>query len=287
MARGHPEVLAVVFDFDDTLVDDTTTQLLVAHGIDPERFWRTDVAALVNDGYDPALAYLRLLLEEVGPGGALGELTASRLVEFGRSMDGQFYRGLPELFEELKAIAHRYRDITLEFYIISGGLQNILDGSEIVKRYFTAAYGCQLGANDSGLLRYIKRAVTFTEKTRYLFEINKGLEQREAAANPYLVNEQVPQERRRIPFRNIVYVGDGLTDIPCFSLVQAQGGTAFGVFNPASHDSAKKAFLDFLRPGRVITMNAPHYLPDDELGALLRTAIEALCAGIEVARRQV
>jgi hypothetical protein len=281
-----PAVLAVVFDFDDTLVPDSTTKLLGSYGIDTERFWKVDAQRLVADGYDPPHAYLRLLLDEVGPNGRIGTLAPEDLHTFGASLDREFYAGLPEMFGDLRTEVEKYRDISIEFYIISGGLQAVMEGSMIVRDNFAGVYGCLLDVDESGSLHYIKRCVTFTEKTRYLFEINKGLRAIDTATNPYLVNKDLPSAERRIPFRNMIYVGDGLTDIPCFSLVKSMGGASFGVFQPGQESSAKKAFLEFLRPARVISMHAPRYRHDDELGSILRAAVTTRCAAIELERNQ-
>src|SRR5947207_2162139 len=83
---------------------------------------------------------------------------------------------------------------------------------------------------ESRVLATIKRAVTFTEKTRFLFEIQKGITPQQTAKDPYLVNKDVPATDRRVPFSNMIYVGDGLTDIPCFSLIGHNRGRAFAVF---------------------------------------------------------
>jgi hypothetical protein len=179
----------------------------------------------------------------------------------------------------------KFKNIEVEFYIVSGGLQAILDGSEIVRKYFTAAYGCQLGGDtEDGVLKYIKRSITFTEKTRYLFEINKGVDSEASRSNPYLVNLAVPESSRRIPFANFIYVGDGMTDIPCFSLVQKMGGIAFGIFDPLNEGKAKQALEEFLKPGRVVSVHAPKYGPDNELGSMLRAAVVTRCAAIQLQR---
>lgn len=280
-----PAVLAVIFDFDDTLVPDSTTKLLQSRGVDTERFWKQDAQELVGRGYDPPMAYLKLLLEMVRPGGPLEGLTEKDLADFGASLDNEFYPGLPDLFDELRESVGLFRDISIEFYIISGGLETIILGSEIVQRHFDGAYGCRLEEGPgSGGIAFIRRCVTFTEKTRYPFEINKGVGLDESAANPYLVNRDLSYDKRRIPFTNMTYVGDGLTDIPCFSLVKKEGGIAFGVFQPGEESSAKKAFLEFLRPARVVSMHAPRYNPDDELGLLLRAAVKTRCSSIVVER---
>lgn len=278
--------LAVIFDFDDTLVPDSTTKLLKEHGIDTQQFWRQQVRRMVRQGFDPTLAFLALLLDKVGVGKPLGKLTNRRLREFGAKLDSEFYPGLPGLFPALRGIAKTYR-CNVEFYVVSGGLQEIIEGSKIVRENFSGVYGCQLGEDQTtGMLRYIKRCVTFTEKTRYLFEINKGLDPLKTQRNPFLVNKDVPLHKRAIPFKNMIYVGDGLTDIPCFSLLKKEGGVSFGVFNPAARRSAKRAFIEFLRPARVISMNAARYRLRDELGSLLRVAVATRCSKIKLERRE-
>jgi hypothetical protein len=123
-------------------------------------------------------------------------------------------------------------------------------------------------------------------KTRYLFESNKGIEPEEALVNPYLVNEDVKPADRRVPFENMIYVGDGLRDIPCFSLVKAGGGSPFGVFYPSREESAKRAFLKFLQPDRVVSMHAAKYGQADDLGALIRTAVQTRITEVTVRRAQ-
>lgn len=279
-------VLAVIFDFDDTLAPDSTSALLRKHGLDPDKFWSRDVKALLDQGYDPPLAYLNLLLNNVGPGKPLGELRNSDLAEFGASLDTTWFPGLPDLFRDLRSLVAEHRDITIEFYIVSSGLQAIIQGSDHVRGHFRGVYGCQLGEDaDTGLVRYIKRCVTFTEKTRFLFEINKGISPEDAATQPHRVNELIPAESRPVPFRNMIYVGDGLTDIPCFSVVKNGGGTTFGVFHPGQ-ESAKQAFQRFLDTGRVHSMHRPEYGEDGELGVMLRAAVSTVASriGLDSAR---
>ena len=273
-------VLAVIFDFDDTLVPDSTSALLRAHGVDEQEFWSERAPKLVAQGYDPPLAYLNLLLQLVSNGKPLDGLTNERLKEFGRTLDETWFPGLPHLFDDLREIAQRYRDISIEFHIISGGLQAIIEGSDIVKRYVRGVYGCQLGEDEtSGTVAYIKRCVTFTEKTRFIFEINKGISPEDAATQPHLVNKLIPDDTRLVPLRNMIYIGDGLTDVPCFSLLEKNGGLAFGVFKPGQ-ESAKQAFQRLLDTRRVRTIHHPDYTPDAELGSLLRAAVETACSRI-------
>ena len=181
-------VIAVVFDFDDTLVPDSTTALLQSRGIDVGEFWSELVPRLVNEGYDPPLAYPRLMLDRIGAGNPLGTLTNRDLREFGGSLDAQYYDGLPDMFDDLKGLVAQFRDVSIEFYIVSGGLQEMIAGSRVVQKHFNGLYGCQLGESDEGEIRFVKRCVTFTEKTRYLFEINKGIRTEVSRRKPHAVN---------------------------------------------------------------------------------------------------
>ena len=276
----------VVFEFDDTLVPDSTSLLLEHHGIDPKKFWTEDLEAAVQRGYEPTLGFLRLLLDNVGNGKPLGLLTNEQLQRFGSTLDGRLHQGLPQLFDDLRQIAKQFGRISVEYYIVSGGLQPVIEGTAIVQQgYFEAIYGCQLEeeGNPPAVAR-IMRAITFTEKTRYLFEINKGISQRDSNKNPYLVNRDVPDTKRHVPFKNMIYVGDGLTDIPCFSLLKKYDAPRFGVFDPSNQSKAKRAFLEFLQPGRVVGMHAPKYGPTDELGSLMRAAVGAICSRLVVER---
>jgi phosphoserine phosphatase len=281
------DIIALVFDFDDTLVPDSTSILLKAHGVDLTRFWQTDVAALIEQGYDPPTAWLNLLLRNLGPDKLLGNLTNQKLREFGDSLDGSFYPGLPNFFDEIIDMARAYENIGIEFYIVSGGLYELAKGSKIVQKYFKAIYGCHLtGDTDDGVLKYIKRSITFTEKTRYIFEIHKGLNPRDTWRNPILVNKFVKPEDRRIPLRNMIYVGDGMTDIPCFSLLKNSGGLGFGVFDPEREKKAKEALEEFLQTDRVVSMHAPNYNKNAELGSILRAAVANRCSAIQLERVQ-
>ena len=273
--------IAVIFDFDDTLVPDSTTALLRRYGIDPGDFWGTFAPSLVSEGYDPPLAYLRLILDRIGGDQPFGALSNADLRQFGASLDATFYPGLPNLFTDLKDSMEGFRDTGVEFYIISGGLQEVIAGSRIVREHFDGFYGCELGEGPDGMLRYVKRCVTFTEKTRYLFEISKGIRVEESRTNPNLVNKGA---LRRIPFEHMVYVGDGLTDIPCFSLIRERGGRTFGVLSRTK--SAKQAFQELLQTRRVDSLHSPNYGKEADLGALIRAAVSTLATSIELEAQQ-
>lgn len=282
--------IALVFDFDDTLLPDSTTRLLASYGVDPEYFWQSYVKDLIRKGFEPSLAYLNRILDLTGENRPLGLLTPEKLSQFGGTLGKSFYPGLSSFFSDIKATINEMaavEQLQVEFYIVSGGLQAVIEGTALVKKYFHQVYGCQFGIDEAtGAINQVARCVTFTEKTRYLFEINKGIIPQATMENPYLVNKDVPAAKRRIPFKNMIYVGDGLTDIPCFSLVKRMGGMAFGVFNPQEERSARRALLEFLHTDRVVSMHAPKFRRTDELGSLLRAAVKNIAGRIALEARE-
>jgi hypothetical protein len=252
--------------------------LLKVHGIDIDDFWRNKVDNLIKVGWDPSLAYLKLILDNVGEGKPLGKLSNNTLTEFGAGLE--FYQGIPALFDDLRALVanHHISRPSIEFYIVSSGLEAVIRGSSITQ-HFEGIWGCRFH-EQNGCISSIMNAVSFTEKTKFIYAINKGLS--ELRLKPYSVNEFVDERKRRIPFHNMIYIGDGFTDVPCFSLLNRFNGTSFGVFDPRKSDSPKKAWAKLIAPKRVNTMNSPRYGRDDDLGALLRAAVANICVRREV-----
>jgi hypothetical protein len=134
-------------------------------------------------------------------------------------------------------------------------------------------------------VQHIKRVITFTEKTRYIFEINKGIDAAEAARNPLAVNKHVPPRKRPIPLSNMIYIGDGISDIPCFSLLQKNEGTPLGVFHPGE-DSARRAWLELIGPKRVKNALPPQYGKHQGLGSQLRIIVRTMCSDIKLRSRK-
>ncbi|GAH64121.1 unnamed protein product, partial [marine sediment metagenome] len=219
----------------------------------------------------------------------LGLLKPEDLRNFGSTLDKSFSPGIKTLPRDLKKIVKEYDNVVrefnvdIEFYIISSGLLEIIEGSKFIRDNFSGIYASQLGVDENGILSYIKRCITFTEKTRYLFEINKGISIEDTRKMPYLVNKKIPYEERRIPLSNFIYIGDGQTDVPCFSLLEQFGGKSFGVFNPKDKKSAKRALIEFIVPQRVsLGFYEPKYRKEDPLGSLLRLTVESRVSDIHV-----
>ena len=279
--------IAVIFDFDDTLVPDSTTQLLQSRGINIDEFWGREHKELLGNGYDAPHGYLKLILDRTIEGKEFFGLTNEHLYEFGSTIE--IYPGVKTLFRDLKKVAKEVDEtITVQFFVISGGLEEIIRGCEPIYKHLTGMWGCRLAAEQGDTkLKYIKNVITFTEKTRYLFEINKGISSEDTKTNPYLVNKNIEEKDRAIPFKNMIYVGDGLTDIPCFSLIQRERGYCFGILHRDKDGNPKrKVMKELLEPKRAMSLHSPKYGVKQDLGGVLRTTVAIIASKINVNSRQ-
>ena len=129
-----------------------------------------------------------------------------------------------------------------------------------------------------------RRLVSFTDKTRYIFQIQKGIIGAEFHGKPFEVNRKVPADRLRVPRKQMVFVGDGYTDIPCFSVIKGNGGYAFGVWDPRHKDKRSRAW-GFIEEGRVSNLNQARYDDNAELYQLLEVAVTSLASSITLNAR--
>ena len=246
--------IAVIADCDGTLAPDTTDQLLTYFNVKPEEFWPSEVQPLVKAGWDEHLAYMQKLIELSRKGQPLEGLTKGRLTEVAANLE--FYPGVPDgliaLREEIQGIPE-FRDvgIRVEVYVISAGIGDMLRASAL-STVAHRIWACDFAYDDDGTLSRLKNVISFTDKTRFLYMVNKGKVGGEYFNQQYVVNEPMEPEERPVPFENMVYIGDGPTDIPCMSLVSTMGGYVMGILGK---DKPHKAWA--LGYGRRVNATVP------------------------------
>lgn len=270
-------VLAVCYDFDKTLSpDDMQAQgYIQSVGYDVADFWREANALAVRNDMDGNLAYLYKMVQE-----AEGNLVLNRkaLEEYGAKV--ALYPGVEDWFGRIDAYG-RERGVCVEHYIISSGLKEMIEGTSIARRgCFKKIYASAFYYNERGVAKWPAQAVNFTNKTQFLFRIEKGV----LDVNDPAVNDYFPPEDLRVPFRNMVYLGDSETDIPCMKLVTVNGGHAIGVY-PEGGDREKVRRL--LRDGRIRYFAAADYREGRELDGLLKHIIDKTAAYEALERKHI
>ena len=275
------DTVAVVFDFDETLAPDSTSSFLDNCGVDVTAFWAKKVLPLLDAGWDPVPAYLYMMLEESRAASPMLPITREALCAWGKKV--KLYDGATRIFERLRRTARAVDPaITVEFYLISSGIGEILRSTRIAKE-FTAIWACDFFYDAVGGILFPMNIVSFTDKTRYLFHISKGLVGADSRAKPFDVNRRVPAANLRVPFDQMVFVGDGYTDIPCFSLVRQQGGLAIGVYDQEDRKRWGRAW-GFIEDDRVSNLVPADYSLKSALSNSLQMAVESMSRRIALRR---
>lgn len=265
--RAGPRV-AVVFDFDGTIAPDSASGFLKYRGFDADRFWKVDVQARMDEGWDPVPAYLY----EMWKLSSESPIRKQDFIDFGRGM--ALYDGAEETFGRLEEhVAASFPGVALEFYLISSGIGEILRATSIADR-FVDIWASEFHYDDGGALEFPRNIVSFTDKTRYLFGLSKGFVGEGYLGKPFAVNRKIPFDQIRIPLDQVVFVGDGYTDIPCFHLVRKNGGIAIGVFEKGREPKGGKLYL--IEDDRVSDLVEADYREGSELSLLLERAVNTM-----------
>lgn len=227
----HTPRMAICYDFDKTLSPDDmqTFTLIPSFGIDKDEFWVETNRLARENGMESNLSWMYTLIRYSR---FLGK---SLKREYFRAIGAQveLYDGVTEWFRRTTEYAAQH-GIALEHYIISSGLKEIIEGS-VVAGEFKRIYASSYLYTTDGVAEWPAQAINYTNKTQFIFRIAKGfLEEYDER-----VNDSMPEENLRIPYENIVYIGDSATDIPCMRLVKSKGGYSVGVYDPEKNNRAK------------------------------------------------
>ena len=220
-------IVALIYDFDGTLSPGNMQEydFIPAVGKSNREFWEeSNETAREQDG-DPILAYMYHMLHEAKSSGK--SLRYEAFVQSGARIG--LYDGVREWFSRINAYgASKWLEI--HHFINSSGLREMIEGTPIAHE-FRKIYACSFLYDVDGVAYWPAVAVNYTNKTQFIFKINKGIE---SVYDSHRINEYIEEEERPVPFRRMIYFGDGTTDIPCMRLVKQQGGHSIAVYNPSS-----------------------------------------------------
>lgn len=224
--------VAMCYDFDGTLCLGNMQEygFMQTLGISPDEFWAKCGEHTRKYGMDKNLSYMKVMLDE-----AKLRNKVFRKEDFVRcGADVALFNGVIDWFDRINEYGKK-KGIIISHYLISSGLEEIVQGTPIYKKFAKVFAGSYLYSG-YGEAVWPARTVSYTEKTQYLFRINKG--KLEYTDN---VNESMSEEDRKIPFEHMIYFGDGDTDVPCMSLLGSLGGYSVGVYQPHKSSSKKNA----------------------------------------------
>ena len=261
--KENKPVVAICYDFDKTLTpDDMQAQgFIQSVGYDVNSFWEKSNGLAEQNEMDQNLAYMYTMLHE-SEGKVL--FTKKSLRDYGSKI--QLFPGVEEWFERIRDYA-KDKGVIIEHYIISSGLKEMIEGTKVASS-FERIYASSFYYNDRDVAEWPAQVVNYTNKTQFLFRIEKGT----LDINDSGINDYFPTETMRVPFRNIIYIGDSDTDIPCMKLVNSNGGHSIGVYNPATQK--KEKVYKMMHDKRIKYFAPADYSEGSELDALVKAIID-------------
>ncbi|WP_418736439.1 HAD family hydrolase [Dysosmobacter sp.] len=272
-------IIAFLYDFDKTLctTDMEDYAFIPSLGYTPAEFWGKANAFGWENRMDGLLAYMYTMIQECAAQNI--KLDRAFLNHCGESI--QLFPGVREWFARINAFGESL-GVQVEHYVISSGLREIIEGSGIAQE-FREIYACEFYYNENGDACWPKLDVNFTNKTQFVYRINKGILD---VSRDKELNDSMPDDSKRVPFTNMIYMGDGLSDVPCMKMMRAYGGQAIAVYQASNRQGVEKLLAD----GRVDFIFPADYREDMELDRTVRDILRKMTITdrlLEVNNRQL
>ena len=277
-AESDLSVLAICYDFDKTLSpDDMQAQgFIQSLNVDVNEFWQESNTLAKEHDMDNNLAYMYMMATK-----SYGKqfLTKEVLADYGSKV--ALYKGVSTWFERIRQYGLK-QGVQIEHYIISSGLKEMIEGTEMAKNgAFKKIYASEFMFDDKGVAVWPAQAINYTNKTQFLFRIQKGV----LDINDPGVNDYIRPEEQRVPFRNMIYIGDSDTDIPCMSLVNVNGGHSIGVYDPDSKNKDK--VYKMMQHHRIRYYAPADYTDGSDLDTVVKQIIQKTAAYEALERQYV
>lgn len=260
--------MAIAYDFDGTLADGNMQEydFFPALGMTSKDFWNEATELEVRHQADKILAYMNLMIHKAN----VKELPIRKedFIKYGKSVE--LFEGVITWFDRINAYA-KSQNVELKHYIISSGLKEMIEGTPIAKE-FHKIFASSFMYNHHGIAFWPALAINYTTKTQYLFRINKGSLD---VCNHTDINRFIPENERPLPFEQMVFIGDGETDIPSFRLVKEQRGHAIAVYKPKEARAREKSQM-LIQEGRVNFIAPARYTEGSEIESMVKAIIDKI-----------
>ena len=257
--------VALMYDFDKTLCDKDMQEysFIPQLGMTPSEFWGTTGKISDSCGMERILSYMYLMITECKKKNI--PLTREYLNSCAKNM--KFYKGVDTWFDRINKYGEEL-GLEIEHYVLSSGTKEIIEGSEIASK-FKKIYGCEFHYNEDGIADFPLNSVNYTTKTQYIYRISKGILD---ITNDTDLNSKMDDKDKRINMKNMIYLGDGLTDVPCMKLVHQSGGKSIALYQPGKINKASNLLLD----GRVDFLTKTDYSEGSELENIVKMILERI-----------
>ena len=238
-------IVAIMYDFDKTLCtkDMQDYNFIPSLSMTSADFWSVANDFGAQQHMDSILAYMYTMVKKSHEKNI--PLHRKTLVENGK--DIEFYPGVLEWFDRVNQYG-AIVGVSVEHYIISSGLKEIIEGSAVSSK-FKEIFACEFYYDETGHAVWPKTAVNYTNKTQFVYRINKGVLD---VANDVDLNRSMPDDSKRVPFTNMIYIGDGLSDVPCMKMMKSYGGQSIAVYTDNNKEKVEQLLLedrvDFIFP---------------------------------------
>ena len=254
-------IVAILYDFDKTLCTKEMQEYNFIPSLDTDApsFWKESKQLSTDKKMDSILSYMWLMIDKSNK--KHKPVHRNNFVELGKSL--RYFPGVEEWFDMIKQLCDDV-GIEIEHYIISSGLKEIIEGSTIYDK-FKEVYACEFYYDQNDVACWPKNVVNYTTKTQFIYRINKGILD---ISNDQALNEYTPEEERRVPFTNMIYIGDGYSDVPCMKLVKVNGGHSIAVYQ-----KDKAVVNKLIGEGRVNFVCKTNYKEKSELSEIVKKII--------------
>lgn len=274
MAKKTP-IVCIMYDFDKTLCtqDMQNYKFIPDVGLSPKEFWSQTGDFGSKAQMEKILAYMYMMKVKAKDAGI--KLSKDYLRSLGSSIE--YYKGVEGFFKRINDFG-KSEGVKVEHYIISSGIKEIIEGSSIAK-CFKKIYACEFFYNEQGEAIWPKLTINYTQKTQFVFRISKGVEKID---DDDAVNNKMSKDKRRVFYQNMIYVGDGITDIPCMQLVKDKGGKSIAIYQDIKKVNASKLIQD----ERVNFICKADYSDGSEIDKIIKMQIKSIALNTKLADKE-